>query len=186
MEKSFEIGLNLPRKVVITGPESAGKTVLAESLAAHYHGVCIPEYARDYIAGLKRPYTGHDVKLIAQEQINQTRNSKSKVYYFFDTWLIITKVWLEVVYNEEDNMIEEMIAGHPVDLFLVCEPDLPWFPDPVRENGGERRLELFNQYILQIRQAGYPFVTIAGFGESRLKNAIQQSIIFIIQDERID
>ncbi|NJK84851.1 MAG: ATP-binding protein, partial [Bacteroidales bacterium] len=47
-------------KVVITGPESTGKTVLTEELAAHYHTVFIPEYAREYILHLNRSYTYAD------------------------------------------------------------------------------------------------------------------------------
>nr|WP_317045233.1 ATP-binding protein [Formosa algae] len=35
-------------KIVLFGPESTGKTVLAKQLAAHYNTVFVPEYSRTY------------------------------------------------------------------------------------------------------------------------------------------
>ena len=49
------------RKVIVTGPESTGKTVLCEYLAEFFKGVCVPEYARFYVEQLGRPYTKRDV-----------------------------------------------------------------------------------------------------------------------------
>ena len=36
-------------KIVLFGPESTGKTTLAERLAAHYKTNWVPEYAREYL-----------------------------------------------------------------------------------------------------------------------------------------
>ena len=57
--------------VVLTGPECTGKSTLAKQLASHYHTVYIPEYAREYIENLDRPYTFEDVLHIAATQVKQ-------------------------------------------------------------------------------------------------------------------
>ena len=53
-------------KVAIVGPESSGKTFLAEKLAAHYNCLWVPEYAREYLERLNAPYIQDDVEYIAK------------------------------------------------------------------------------------------------------------------------
>lgn len=53
------------KKVVVIGPESTGKSTLSALLAAHFHTVWTPEYAREYLDGLGRPYEQHDLLAIA-------------------------------------------------------------------------------------------------------------------------
>lgn len=159
-------------RIVVTGPESTGKTELSAALANYYGCTWVPEYAREYIAGLERPYTLKDVLNIAEVQIAETLKTREGMV-IYDTWLVITKVWLDLVFTYRDERIEELIAARPVDLFLLCEPDLPWYPDPVRENGGEARLLLFERYRQEIFQAGYPCRIVSGTGEIRLQSAIK-------------
>ncbi len=44
----------LPKKIVVIGPESTGKSTLCEQLAAHYKTKWVPEYAREYIDRIKQ------------------------------------------------------------------------------------------------------------------------------------
>ena len=78
MESSANLKL---KHIVITGPESTGKTELCEKLATHYQTVCIPEYAREYILTLDRPYNYDDVLHIADKQVKlvseYTKNAES-------------------------------------------------------------------------------------------------------------
>ncbi|MFZ5940693.1 MAG: AAA family ATPase [Bacteroidota bacterium] len=159
-------------RIVVTGPESTGKTELSAALANYYGCTWVPEYAREYVSGLERPYTLEDVLNIARVQIAETMQTREGMV-IYDTWLVITKVWLDLVFAFRDERIEELIAAKPVNLFLLCEPDLPWYPDPVRENGGEARLLLYERYRQEIIQAGYPCRIISGMGEKRLHSAIE-------------
>ena len=162
------------KKIVITGPESTGKTTLAEALAQRLNALLIPEYARSYVEQLNRPYTYSDVEMIARHQIDEERkfsDSDRSGILLMDTWLIITKVWFEVVYGKAPEWIEKQIASDDIDLFLVCAPDIPWIADPIRENGGEMRLKLFDRYIKEIESHGFAYEIVSGSGEFRLQNA---------------
>jgi len=54
----------------------------------------------------------------------------------------------------------------------LCKPDIPWEPDPLRENGGEVREKLYEIYKAELVQRNLPFVEIRGEGGERLQNAI--------------
>ncbi|HEY3372667.1 MAG TPA: ATP-binding protein [Prolixibacteraceae bacterium] len=161
-------------RIAVTGPESTGKTTLAMQLADRYQGHYIPEFAREYVEKLPRHYTYDDVETIARIQIDQYMRTTSGVggLYFFDTWLIITKVWFNWVFGKVPHWLEHQIMECPMDLYLLCLPDLPWEPDPVRENGGESRFKLLDQYRNELQHYGFNFVEIGGTGELRLQSGI--------------
>jgi NadR type nicotinamide-nucleotide adenylyltransferase len=161
------------KKVVITGPESTGKSTLAEQLAKHYHSEFIPEYARTYVEKLNRPYVYEDLEHIAKRQIQdlKTYESNSNNIFFLDTYLIITKVWFDVVFHKHPDWIIESIKNSNIDLYLLCATDLPWQPDSVRENGGEKREQLFTMYQQELEKYGLNYRIVRGLGEERLDNA---------------
>lgn len=161
-------------RIAITGPESTGKTTLAKQLAELYNGLYIPEFAREYVEKLPHHYTFADVEAIANTQIDQYQSTKSgsEQIFFFDTWLIITKVWFKWVFGRTPEWLEDKILECPIDLFLLCRPDLPWEADAVRENGGENRLKLYDQYRNELNLYGFKYVEIGGSGEVRLQSAI--------------
>jgi nicotinamide riboside kinase len=160
--------------IVVTGPESTGKTLISEYLARSVNALLVPEFARNYISELKGKYTYADIETIARTQIDQRKIIGDKKYDFLilDTWLIITKIWFIEVYGHYPVWIDEAIANHPVDLYLLCEPDVPWISDPVRENGGERRNYLFEKYRKEINKTNTPCELISGINETRFKNAL--------------
>ncbi len=163
-----------PIRIAVTGPESTGKTTLAKQLAETFNGQFIPEFAREYIEKLPHYYTFEDVETIAKAQVQQyqvTKSSSERIF-FFDTWLIITKVWFNWVYGIIPEWLEDQIQNCPMDLYLLCRPDLPWEADPVRENGGENRIKLYEQYREQLEHYGFNFVEIGGTDAVRLNNAI--------------
>jgi NadR type nicotinamide-nucleotide adenylyltransferase len=161
-------------KIVITGAESTGKSTLAESLAAHFQTIWIPEFSRSFVENLHRNYTYSDIELIARHQIAENQNVDQNIdLVFFDTWLIITKVWFEFVFGKSPAWLHEFILQSNIDLFLVCDIDIPWVPDPLRENGGENRMILHNIYIEQIESYGFNYQVISGVEGERFKNALK-------------
>jgi len=167
---------NLINRIVITGPESTGKTELAQALAEKLHAVWIPEYARQYVENLNRPYNYDDVEQIARYQISQENDYTLKMdngILIFDTWLIITKVWFDLVFGRCPVWVCDHIRSSKIDLFLVCNTDLPWIEDRVRENGGEKREELLQLYCDEIRSFGFEYEIVNGIGTMRAENSIR-------------
>lgn len=162
------------KRIALIGPESTGKTTLARELAQHYRTRWVPEYAREYVALLDRPYTLNDITLIAQEQLKMENELAAKAYCFLfsDTELIISKVWCEDVFQTCPPWIEEALAKHHYDLYLLTRNDLPWQLDPVRENP-HRREYFFGLYKEYLDKHRLPYSIITGTGDARLHNAIK-------------
>jgi NadR type nicotinamide-nucleotide adenylyltransferase len=161
------------RKIAITGPESTGKSMLAEQLAAHYRASWVPEYAREYLANLGRPYGEPDILAIAMGQLERESMAEKTAggYLFCDTELLVTKIWSEVRYRRCDPWILQTLESHPYDLFLLCDIDLPWEYDPLREHPNERRF-LFDLYFNELTRRKFPFAVVRGIGPDRLANAM--------------
>ena len=166
---------NKPKIIVITGAESTGKSTLSRALAKYFDVPFLSEYARDYIQDLERDYTYSDVEYIAKQQIDQLDKQLAENHsiIILDTWLLITKVWFEVVFNSVPTWLEKKIQETPIDICLVCDTDLPWIADKVRENGGENRELLQQRYIEEIKKSGFKYELISGVGDDRTVKAIQ-------------
>ncbi len=161
-------------RIAIVGPESTGKTILAKKLAEYYNGDWIPEYARQYIEKLDRPYNYTDVEHIAQWLVEAYEKRKDNSYpVFFDTEMIITKIWFEVAFGKIPENMNKWLQQMDFDAFLLCYPDLPWVPDPVRENGGKMREILYIRYRDEIEKLHKPYHIIKGTGIERVVNATQ-------------
>ena len=164
-----------PKIIVITGAESTGKSMLTEWLASYFQVPFIPEFARDYVETLNSDYKYSDVEVIAKKQISQLQEYQkaSFSHVFADTWLIITKIWFEVVFKHVPLWIDDSIKETAIDLFLVCDTNLPWIPDSVRENGGKQREQLQKKYINTIEEFGFNYKIVGGKNEKRFKNALE-------------
>lgn len=157
-------------RIILTGPECTGKSTLACQLAEITGSRCIPEYARGYIAGIGGHYTYADVEHIAKIQLEQFEQADEGTV-FFDTWLIITRVWFDVVFGRRPEWIDPAIAGSLDSLYLLCNTDLPWIADEVRENGGPMRERLFERYEQVLKQFGCRYKIVSGSGIHRLECA---------------
>lgn len=169
----MEIAGNKIIRVILTGPESTGKSDLSLWLAAEYNVNCIKEYAREYIEKLDRPYNYDDVVNIARMQIKQFNagSEKTSSMLIADTYLIITKIWFVRVFGRSPSWVDSEIRKTKDDLYLLCKPDIPWVQDDVRENGGEMRKVLFNDYKNELIKANLNYAIVEGEGPVRFENA---------------
>ena len=148
-------------KVGIIGPESTGKSSLAHYLAKRYKGTCVPEYARTYVERKgTTEVTFDELCDIAHHQIDELENLPEGLY-FFDTELIITKVWFDYAFGRVPEWLDEAIRRYPMDVYLLTYPDLPWVPDSARSNGSDAiRKELFDRYEAEIQALDIPYYII--------------------------
>ena len=151
-------------KVALIGPESSGKTTLARYLARRYNGLYVPEYAREYVERKgTTDVTWDELCDIAKHQIEEIKliANSQKPIAFFDTELIVTKIWFEYAFGRVPEWLNEAILRYPMDVYLLTYPDLPWIPDPARSNGSDAiRLELFHRYESEIQAIDIPYYII--------------------------
>ena len=155
-------------RVGIIGPESSGKSTLARYLAKRYKGVYVPEYAREYVERKgTTEVTWDELCAIARHQIEEMESLTSNLspltsnLYFFDTELIITKVWFDYAFGKVPEWLNENIHRFKMDVYLLTYPDLPWVPDPARSNGSDAiRKELFDRYEAEIQALDIPYYII--------------------------
>lgn len=164
----------MTRKIAITGPESTGKSMLAEQLADSYHTCWVPEFARSYLVTLGRPYEERDILTIARQQLHseQSMLKNADGYLFCDTEFLVTRIWSLVKYGRCHPWIENQFLNHRYDLYLLCDIDLPWQYDPLREHP-DRRAFLLDFYRKELTAAGFPFFVVSGTGPGRLEHAMK-------------
>jgi len=162
------------KKVAVIGPECTGKSELSAFLADHYDTSWVPEYARGYIGNLVRPYEKHDLIAIAHGQLRiedeWTRGTNDLL--ICDTNLYVIKVWSTFKYGECDEEILQLISERVYDLYLLTYIDIPWEDDPQREHP-DKRQELYDIYLNEMKNQQVPFVEIKGDRQMRQKKAIE-------------
>ena len=92
---------------------------------------------------------------------------------FIDTEMYVMKVWSEFVFRKCHQWIIDQAADRQYDLYLLCNIDLPWIYDALREYPTpEPRQQLFNMYHDIMVNQPVPWVVIKGDYEQRLSTAV--------------
>ena len=166
----------MPKRILILGPESTGKSTLAEKLAEHFAEPWVPEVARNYLEKLDRPYAYEDLLQIGKQQmqLEDELAMQAQHFLFCDTDLRVIQVWSQHRYGKVDPWVLEEIARRTYDLILLCAPDLPWQADPLREHPElEMRQQFFEIYQRLTEASGIPWILVSGDTDKRLSTAIQ-------------
>ena len=169
--------LHQVKKIAIIGTESTGKSTLTRQLAAHYNTIWCPEYARAYLHENGKEYSYDDLLKIAVGQCtleDALLLEADNNLYFVDTEMYVMKVWSEFVFGKCHEFILSEIAERKYDLFLLCNIDLPWVADELREYPEEApRKQLHNIYRDIMINQNTPWVEISGNENERLQKAIE-------------
>jgi len=161
--------------IAVTGPESTGKTTLAQMLAKHFNTLWVPEYAREYIDKINYPYQKEDVEQIAIGQIKRQKEYEQKAdkLLISDTELVVIKIWMEVKYNICHNWIIDEIKKQSFKLYLLCYPDIPWVYDEQREHPYMREY-LFTLYEKELIENNFNYVIVKGDYITRFNYAVKE------------
>lgn len=83
------------------------------------------------------------------------------------------KVWCEFVYGKCHQFIIDQIVNRNYDLYLLCNTDIPWSPDVLREYPDPLpRQQLFRMYHDILINQSTPWTIISGDNDERLQSAI--------------
>ena len=161
-------------RVVLTGSESTGKSTLAEQLAARYGAECVPEFVRGFAERKGAPIEYSDHGAIARGQIalEDEHIARAGRLVVQDTDLLSTVVYCRHYFGACPPWIEESAHARRPDLYLLCEIDLPWVADGVRDRGHLRE-EMQQQFRDTAMASGAAVAIVTGVGESRLERAVE-------------
>jgi NadR type nicotinamide-nucleotide adenylyltransferase len=161
-------------RIVVTGSESTGKTILARQLAGHLGAPCVPEYAREYATRVRRALRETDVEPIARGQIalEDTALALDPRRVILDTDLVSTVVYARYYYGTCPEWIVDAAQARLGSVYLLLDIDLPWTADHVRDRP-EARLEIQQLFHRQLREFGAHTVEVSGLGELRFQRALR-------------
>jgi HTH-type transcriptional regulator, transcriptional repressor of NAD biosynthesis genes len=164
-------------RVVVTGTESTGKTQLTQKLAAHFGEPWSAEFARtfwDRHGGI----TAADLDAIDRSQVanEEEAAAKARRVVFFDTDLITCVLWNDLLFPGACPAWVRMEAdarARQAALYLWCDADVPFVPDPQRCFPDESMRALQNvRWREALVMRDLPFVEIRGDWSHRERTAI--------------
>ena len=149
------------KKISIIGPESSGKTLLANILSRIINCKKTNEFAREYLYK-KITYDFEDLDKIAVGQNNLIRTYLNKDNYLIaDTSNIVTEIWSKLKFNQVSKKVTEISKSEIFDGYILCKPDIPWEFDKLRENPNNR-MEIYSYYINILKERKLNFIIAKG------------------------
>ncbi len=163
------------KRLTMIGPESTGKSFMADFLAKKFGGPYVPEYGRPYErfrqSGLYRAEELHFI-VDGHEAHRKTLSMKAGPILFEDTDALLTAVWAEMLLGHSLPDLEARIELP--DHYLLLDADAPWEEDPLRYYGKqEMREKFFDKIKNKLDKFGASYTLISGDWNERNSQAIK-------------
>jgi NadR type nicotinamide-nucleotide adenylyltransferase len=159
-------------RISLFGPESTGKTTLANQLAEHYGTIAVPEYGRIYCEIFGNQCDAEDLRAMVRGQalFEEAAARKVKRLMILDTDRVMTAVWSDVLLGRRLPELNDVTAA---DFYLLADVDVPFQQDAIRyfPDQAERK-RMFELCESELKRRGLPYVVVSGSRERRLKTAI--------------
>jgi len=151
--------LNSVKKICLYGPESTGKSTVAECMARRYNTVFVPEVARELITS--NDFTLDDIIRIGHAQ-TQRVIEQSKVankLLFCDTDVITTQIYSQHYLHAVPPVLYELEKQVTYDAYILFDTDVAWVADGLRDLGDQRQamFDVFKN-ALDVRGIAYTLV----------------------------
>lgn len=161
------------QSVVVTGPESSGKSTLVERLSSLTGRNPVPEYARSYLTPGQTYLPSDLLKIAAQQMLAETKaDAATDAGIVADTDIQVVSIWWQYRFGPLPQKLQNAYLKQSPRFYLLCSPDLPWEADPLRENPSDRQ-QLFYWYAQDLTGRGLRFAVVQGHGDERLHNALE-------------
>ncbi len=173
-------------KIAVVGPESTGKSTIAEQLARDYGTVCVPEYAREYCRNLNREYTLQDEMNMFYGQLALERSLlplAQRDLLICDTMFLTIKVWCDHLFGYTPEAVLHTLQDSHYDLYLLMDIDLPWVDDPLRDFP-QLREHFMQVWHHELKAINAEYVVISGLGEKRHEHALKAVESFLAKTQR--
>lgn len=164
--------------LVLTGPESSGKSWLAACIQQRFGGVIVGEYVRHFIEQHQRDTCYADIAPIAQGQLawEDAARAAAPPLLILDTHLLSNMLWSEALFGACPPWLEQQLLARHYDLHLLLDPNaVPWVDDGQRCQPQLPQREQFHQacrdWLQQHQQA---YVDIQGDWSQRQQQALTQ------------
>lgn len=154
------------KKICFYGPESTGKTTLAQRMATRYQTVFVPEVAREMIT--TNAFTEEEIIRIGQAQTKRLLGGLAKAnrLLFCDTDLITTQIYSSLYLNRVPVELIELEKEFYYDQYLLFNTDVPWISDGLRDLGS-RRQEVLAMFKENLDRRDIPYTMVSGSYEER-------------------
>ncbi len=157
-------------KICLFGPESTGKSTLAEKLAGHYKAAFVPEYAKQHIAANDGDIGYDDIPKIAAGQAKAESAAKTAPLLFCDTDLITTTIWSDWLFRDCPQWVRDAAEASRYDLYLLMDVDTPWVAD-IHRYLPEDRANFLARCEDELRARGLRYIKLSGSWDDKFKNA---------------
>jgi NadR type nicotinamide-nucleotide adenylyltransferase len=159
-------------RVSLFGPESTGKTTLAQQLAVHYRTVAVPEYGRIYCEIFGNDCDAADLRAIVDGQylLEDAAARKANRLMILDTDAVMTAVWSDVLLGKR---LPDLNTVRAADFYLLADIDVPFETDAIRYFPEQaERQRMFDLCRAELERRQLPYVVVRGDREVRLATSI--------------
>ena len=121
--------------LVLTGPESSGKSWLSSEIHANFGGILVGEYVRHFIDTEARVTCYDDITPISLGQLRWEDEARAKHprMLILDTHLLSNMLWSRTLFGACPTWIEQALLARHYDLHLLLSPEtVAWHDDGQR------------------------------------------------------
>ena len=170
--------------LVLTGPESSGKSWLAAHIQARFGGIVVGEFVRDFIDEQQRDTCYADIDEIARGQLawEDAARAARPPLLILDTHLLTNKLWSQTLFGDYPAWLDDELLARHYDLHLLLSPDdVEWTADGQRcQPELADRQAFFQGSLAWMQQHRQAVVVIRGDWEAR-KQAAFSAVEHLLQ-----